>query len=381
MRLCCRSHLHFSYNSPSLGHQLTVSSASSPRGGRLYIMRAAIVVAIVFALALAASAALHEHEFAQWARKYGKSYTAADLSMRLKIFSDNLDFINDHNTNANATFSMALNHFADLSHSEFLSTYVKRTKSETQKRDLDVDVIEQPADDYPKSVSALPTAVDWRNQKMVTPVKDQGNCGSCWSFAAVGAMESAWLLANHSIAIQSEQQMLDCVYSVKDICEEGGDEGDALDWTVKVNGSMSEAAYPYTMKDASPCKFNRTLSVARFVRHIHVKPHSDETALATAIVDRPTTIAMDASQRSFQHYEKGVYQDAHCKNGMDDLDHAILAVGFGVDTASGENYYIVKNSWGVNWGLAGFFWILKDGSGKTANMCGVATDCNQVFAA
>jgi len=314
--------------------------------------------------------------FAVWMKEYNKVYQIGAIGVRFTVFTDNYNYINQHNKEAAEglhTYTLALNEFADWTHEEFLKRRVTGRKAAS-----DDDVNDLPTPVMPRGFQA-PESVDWRDKGVVTGVKDQGQCGSCWAFSAVGSMEGAYAYATGNLISQSEQQMVDCVGNGIYDCNTGGDESLAFEWTIKQKGSMSEKDYPYTATDHNKCRFNLSLSVANFSKYTNIRPRQSESQLEAAVATRPTvSVAMDASHRSFQLYSKGIYSDPACKKANSQLDHAVLAVGYGVDNATNNKYWLIKNSWGTNWGLKGYFWMLKDGNGTEANMCGVATDANYI---
>lgn len=228
-------------------------------------------------------------------------------------------------------------------------------------------------------VSALPTSVDWRTKGAVTPTKDQSQCGSCWSFSTTGALEGAYEIKNGKLVSFSEQQLVDCDLGLRlnHGCN-GGLMDSAFSWISSNGGLCTESDYPYvsgTTKTNGDCKKTCTnVAGSKIVSYTDVTPNSD-SAMMTALAQQPVSVAIEADQKSFQLYSGGVFSDSNCGTN---LDHGVLLVGYGTDSSSGLDYYILKNSWGTSWGTQGGYILLGrnvDASGKPYNggkgQCGV----------
>jgi len=310
----------------------------------------------VFAAGLVAVASARTEMFGEWARKHGKQYASKEeLVMRRAIFAANLAKIEAHNAGQNG-WKMAMNSFGDMTSVEFKARMASGLRAKAPRAGKAKKMLGA------LNISALPASVDWTTKGAVTPVKNQGQCGSCWAFSTTGALEGATFLATGKLLSLSEQELVDCSSSAGNQGCNGGLMDNAFTWINSNGGLGSEAAYPYTGTDGT-C--HAATSVASVGSHTDVTPNSD-TAMMTAIAQQPVSIAVEADQSSFQFYSSGVMTAACGTN----LDHGVLAVGYGTD--SGADYYKVKNSWGADWGMSGYI-LLGRGSSYNggAGQCGI----------
>lgn len=280
----------------------------------------------------------------------------------MKIFMENKQRIAKHNSRfvmGHHSYKLEMNHYGDLLPHEFsgIMNGYRHDLKKQQSGLLGASYI------YPANVE-IPKEVDWRTQGAVTPVKNQGQCGSCWSFSATGALEGQHFRKNGKLVSLSEQNLIDCSTSYGN----HGCNGGLMDFAfkyIKDNGGIdTEESYPYEAEDDS-CRYSKKNRGATDVGFVDI-PQGDENALKAALATvGPVSIAIDASQPSFQFYSEGVYDEPNCSPA--NLDHGVLAVGYGVD--NGQDYWLVKNSWGTEWGDQGYIKIARNKD----NMCGVAS--------
>jgi len=300
-----------------------------------------------------------EQSFESWARLHGKQYdTIQERSYRLGVYKNNLQFIEEHNRK-NLGFVVAMNKFGDLTSLEFTSIYnglkINATEDETSADAFVYNPLFELAD-----------TVDWRTKGAVTAIKDQGQCGSCWAFSAVGSTEGAWAINKGKLVSLAEQQLVDCSSAQGNAGCDGGWMDSAFKYIIlqKTKGIDTEATYKYTARDGT-CKAAAGTTGATLSAFKDVTAKS-EPALTQAIMTvGPVSVAIDASQSSFQFYSSGVYYEKSCSSVR--LDHGVLAVGYGTQDSS--DYYIVKNSWGTDWGMQGYILMSRNKN----NNCGIAT--------
>lgn len=209
--------------------------------------------------------------------------------------------------------------------------------------------------------SNLPNEVNWADKGAVTPVKNQGQCGSCWAFSTTGSLEGAHFIATQKLDSFSEQQLVDCSKAYGNNGCNGGLMDNAF-WYVKDHGITLESTYPYKGVGGT-CRYNPDQDKAWTVSDCTDVTAGKELSLVAAIAQQPVSVAIEADHISFQLYKGGVF-NGNCGTK---LDHGVLAVGYGED--NGKKYYRVKNSWGAGWGMKGYIMIERNGDGK--GKCGI----------
>ncbi|XP_059623930.1 cysteine proteinase mucunain-like [Cornus florida] len=296
-----------------------------------------------------------------WLAKHGKVYNGlGEHDKRFEIFKDNLRFIDEHNSE-NRTYKVGLNRFADLTNEEYRSIYLG-TKTDAKRRFL-------------KSKSAsrryavrvgdrLPESVDWREKGAVAPVKDQGNCGSCWAFSTVAAVEGVNQIATGDLITLSEQELVDCDRSYNAGCN-GGLMDYAFEFIISNGGMDSEDHYPYQGIDTKCDPIRKNARVVSIDGYEDVPPF-DENALKKAVAHQPVSVAIEATGRALQLYLSGVFT-GECGTA---LDHGVAVVGYG--TENGVDYWIVRNSWGNSWGENGYIRMERNAVDAFAGKCGIA---------
>lgn len=314
--------------------------------------------------ALAGAVAAHnitaevETEYLTYIAEHGKSYgTEEEFKFRLATFARNQKYIAQYNAKVKDNeATVGLNHMADWSHAEYkkLLGYKPRPNMRQGK----------PA---PKFVGDVPASLDWRAKGAVTPVKNQGQCGSCWSFSTTGAIEGRWQIAGNTLTAFSEQQLVDCSRAEGNMGCNGGLMDDAFTYLEK-NKLETEADYGYTARDGT-CHYEATKGVAGDTGFHDVTPKSPD-ALREALQTGPVSVAIDAGGINFQLYMGGVMKH-FCGTS---LDHGVLVVGYGSEQSllgGTTDYWILKNSWGAGWGEKGYFRILREQSKEGPGVCGL----------
>ncbi|KOX72663.1 Cathepsin L [Melipona quadrifasciata] len=313
-----------------------------------------LLIATIFATAQAVSFfELVNQEWTTFKMEHNKIYkNDIEERFRMKIFMDNKHKIAKHNGNyemKKVPYKLKMNKYGDLLHHEFVNTLNGFNKSiNTQlrsERSLSSAAFIEPAN------VELPKSIDWTKLGAVTPVKDQGHCGSCWSFSATGALEGQHFRRTGVLVSLSEQNLIDCSGKYGNNGCNGGLMDQAFQY-IKENGGLdTEVSYPYEAEKM----INADI------------PEGDEHKLKAAVATvGPVSVAIDASHQSFQFYSEGIYYEPECS--PQNLDHGVLVVGYGTDE-NGQDYWVVKNSWSDSWGTSGYIKMARN----KQNHCGIAS--------
>jgi C1A family cysteine protease len=297
-----------------------------------------------------------ENQYLAHIAEHGKSYgTQEEYEHRMAIFAKNVRYVELHNTitenDGVHAHKVALNAMADMTEHEYskLRGYKKRVNHTPRYENATHHGVEVPA------------AIDWREKGAVTPPKNQGGCGSCWSFSATGSMEGRYQIAGNTLTSFSEQQFVDCSGSFGNQACNGGLMDDAFKYA-EANKIETEANYPYTAKKDTCVAKGGVTTVKSFA---DVKTNTP-LELKAAVATGPVSVAIDAAGIGFQLYFGGIMKH-FCGTS---LDHGVLVVGYGT-SSSNEDFWILKNSWGGSWGEKGFFRIFRDDSEAGPGVCGL----------
>ncbi|CAI8591028.1 unnamed protein product [Vicia faba] len=306
---------------------------------------------------LSESSIIKAHQ--QWMTKYGITYTnSSEMQKRFRIFKENLDYIEKFNSAGNKTYTLGLNPYSDLTTEEFKASYtgLKLPSHAYSSKTISNEVL------FNISTDNIPTSIDWRERGAVTDVKRQGKCDSCWAFATVAAVEGYWKITMGTLLTLSEQQLIDCDNGSHG-CS-GGNMRSALDNIIANRGIFEEYQYPYRESRGICEKRDMTKAKAYITCAIRLK-RNDEENLLRAVAEQPVAVAISIGQDFFK-YKGGVYSGS-CGTF---LDHGVTIVGYGT-TVTGLKYWLIKNSWGKNWGVDGYMKIQRQGGGPEGH-CSIA---------
>lgn len=298
-------------------------------------------------------------QFHTFQERFHKSYDSdEEFEYRFRIFRSNLRNIILHNSDYNQNFTMGVNQFTDLTADEFQSKYIRGLSSS-----LGTNCCKS----FSSSSFSAPDFVDWRSVGAVTSVKDQGQCGSCWTFSATGAVEGAWAISTGQLLDLSEEQLVECAtgFAYGSHGCNGGEMEGAFKYVIE-HGQCSLVSYPYTSQKGTSGSCKACSPVVHISSCSDVKPN-DHVSLTVAVSKQPVAVAIEADTRYFQSYSSGIITSASCGTN---LDHGVLIVGYGSE--NGIDYYLVKNSWGVSWGDSGYVKIARSDSTNDHGICGIA---------
>ena len=313
---------------------------------------------ILLHLELTSQEAFKNSQFIEFKNNFNKTYNSlSELNFRFGVFAASLAMIESINADKSKTFTAGVNQFSDLTFKEFKSTYLIHIDDSSES------VPEEQL--TPKN----PSRIDWRERAgAVGAVKNQGHCGSCWAFSTVASLETAiWQSTGLTMSF-SEQELVDCASGKyhNHGCN-GGHPIRAYKYIVD-NQLGTEEAYPYTAK-TQKCNEENTTKLQRASLRSFELVQAGINALTESAAQHVVSVSIEV-QHDFKHYTAGVYSAADCG---EHLNHAVALVGY--DTDADLPYFIVRNSWGSDWGLDGYVnMAIASGSGT----CGIAKSHNVI---
>ncbi|GMI87735.1 cysteine endopeptidase 1 [Hibiscus trionum] len=330
-----------------------------------------VLFSLALAFLLAESFDYHESDLAseeslwdlyeRWRSHHTVSRDMKEKQKRFNVFKENLKHI--HNVNQmDRPYKLELNKFADMTNYEFMTTRSSKISHYRMLRGP-----RRMTDFRHGKVDNLPHSIDWRKKGAVTGIKDQGKCGSCWAFSTVVAVEGVNKIKTGELVNLSEQELVDC-----DKENQGCDGGlmeQAFEFIKQSDGLTTEKNYPYEAKDES-CDSSRMNSPVVIIDGYEMVPEKDEKALMKAVAKQPVSIAIDAGGKDFQFYSEGVFT-GDCGT---ELNHGVAVVGYGA-THNGTKYWIVKNSWGEDWGEKGYIRMQRDVDAREG-LCGLTMEAS-----
>ncbi|CAF1381492.1 unnamed protein product [Adineta ricciae] len=326
-------------------------------------MRLLCIFVAIFAVSQAISDDQHRTLWNSFKNVHNKVYSnKQEEKYRFGIFKTNIAVINKHNSEAEMgvhSYTLGVNQFADLTHDEFATKMLGGVKIPT-------DPLKRPVGQRfnPPANVEIPASIDWRTKgAVISVIENQEQCGSCWAFTATGALEGQHFIKTGHLVRLSAQNLMDCSGKYGNMGCNGGLMDASFEY-IKANDGIDTAdSYPYEAQDGK-CRFTRANVGATDTGFVDL-PEKNETALQIALATvGPISVAIDASQNSFQFYKSGVYDESKCSST--NIDHSFVLVGYG--TLNNKEYYIAKNSWGDAWGDKGYVLMSRNKN----NQCGIA---------
>ncbi|NXC92296.1 CATS protein, partial [Cercotrichas coryphoeus] len=322
---------------------------------------AALTLLALLLLALGHPDPALDRHWELWKKTYGKEYRPQvgmdEDSLRRLTWEKNLWLVTLHNLEHSLglrSYTLGMNHLGDMTSEEVAASLTGLQLRPRPRRNSGF---------ASRRLGDIPEALDWRDKGCVTSVKNQGACGSCWAFSAVGALEAQVKLKTGNLVSLSAQNLVDCsgMYGNKGCA--GGFMTEAFQYIIDNGGIESEESYPYTAQNGT-CRYNASARAASCSRFLEL-PEGDEAALREAVATvGPVAVAIDATRPSFFLYHSGVFDDPQCSQ---EVNHGVLVVGYG--SLENKEYWLVKNSWGVWFGDAGYIRMARNAS----NLCGIAS--------
>jgi cathepsin L len=314
---------------------------------------------LVLYLSLALSTpwyALQDYTFDQYKTEFNRNYDTEEETLRRGIFEAQLKTIHTHNANPSHTWKMGVNHFTDRTEEELQNSFgVKR--SLLYQQHAKPMVVHR----TPDVVQDLPASVDWRDKGIISNVKDQGHCGSCWSFATAEVTETYWALSTGKLNVLSEQQILDCTPNPNHCGGTGGCTGGtpeiAWDQISKMGGLSSEWTYPYTSYygENSTCKTTQVTPIAKVSSYVNLPENEQDPILYYLATSGPLVASVDSAK--WHAYETGIFNS--CNKTNPQLGHAVMLIGYGTDPQFGD-YWLIRNSWSPQWGEEGYIRLQRE---------------------
>ncbi|XP_008329714.1 cathepsin L1-like [Cynoglossus semilaevis] len=324
--------------------------------GRLHVF---FVVLLQFVVVTHSSAAINT-TWEEWKMKHSKVYdNETEFSYRRAVWTKNMNLVLKHNQEAAAgkhSFTLGLNPLSDMT-AEEINQKLNGFKVEEAVHLRNYTFKEL-------HFLPVPQSVDWRTDGLVSPVRNQGSCGSCWAFSSMGALEGQMKRRTGVLVPLSPQNLIDCSTTDGNYGCRGGFISKAFSYVIRNTGVDSERFYPYEQKNGK-CRYS-VKGKAGSCSDFHILPHGDEKTLQAVVASvGPVAVAVNAMLSSFHLYRGGLYNVPSCNPRL--INHAVLVVGYGTD--AGQEYWLVKNSWGTAWGEEGFIRLAKNKN----NLCGIAS--------
>ncbi|KAL2510281.1 KDEL-tailed cysteine endopeptidase CEP1 [Forsythia ovata] len=299
--------------------------------------------------------------YERWRSHHTVSRDLTEKRKRFNVFKANVLYIHKVNQ-IDRPYKLKLNKFADMTSHEFRNYFSSKIRHYRMLRGSRavMGFMHEKAEN-------LPASIDWRKKGAVTGIKDQGNCGSCWAFSAVVGVEGINKIKSGQLVSLSEQELVDCEKD-NEGCN-GGLMENAFDFIKKHGGLTTESIYPYRARDGN-CDSDKMNSPAVMIDGHENVPENNESALMKAVANQPVSVAIDAGSSDMQFYSEGVFT-GDCST---ELNHGVAVIGYGT-TLDGTKYWIVKNSWGTEWGEQGFIRMQRNIDAEEG-LCGIAMDAS-----